>query len=192
MGLPLPPENEFKRFNFINKMDSFEDIDSKILSMVEGEIALKKESFAKPAIMVVLGVSLLFLSSRSVDLLPEGALKMVGCFSGLALCVGGMLLSFSRRSRLFHVASNRPLRRIILDFDAKSLDRVVDLYERNDFHSLMEMSHASNAGVRMMVLGLPDGSLCFTQLMKFIPYTFEPVTEVRRHENDMSIRSLFI
>ena len=77
MRLPLPPESKFKRFNFINKMDSFEDIDSKILSMVEGEIALKKESFAKPAIMVVLGVSLLFLSSRSVDLLPEGAVKEV-------------------------------------------------------------------------------------------------------------------
>ncbi len=171
-------------------MDSFEMIDKKVLSVANGQVALRKDSPVVSLTLGVVGLSLAFAMTEGVDLLPSGMMKNSLFYVGLVLLVIGFVGFCFRKSHFVYVPTNDKMRRVSLDFDMKDMDKVVKLYNNNDFEGLLKISVSYQAGVQLTAIMSSDASLCFTQLSKYVPYSFVPMTDVRKHEGDESVRVL--
>lgn len=171
-------------------MDFFEMIDKKVLSVAEGQVVLRKDKPVIPLALGTIGLLLAFAMTDGVDLLPNGMAKSSLFYVGVLLFVIGFFGICLRKSHYVYVSTNERMKRLAFDFDMKDLDKVMKMYEANDFDGLMKITRPYQAGVQLTAIVSPDASLCFTQLMKYVPYSFIPVTDVRKYKDDVSVKAL--
>lgn len=178
-------------FNYqIDLMENFEAIDTKVLSIANGEIVKRKQSTILPMVVGGLGLLLSIVSTEGVALLPEGAARSAGLYVGIALLLAGFVMLCRRKEIFYHVPTNESMLRLSFNFDVKDADKVSRLYEKGDFSGMLKLCVSYNAGMQLNAICNMDASLCFTQLAKFVPYSFVPCTEVRKHDNEEAVKTL--
>ena len=100
-------------------------IDKKVLSVANGQVALRKDSPVVSLTLGVVGLSLAFAMTEGVDLLPSGMMKNSLFYVGLVLLVIGFVGFCFRKSHFVYVPTNDKMRRVSLEFDMKDMDKVV-------------------------------------------------------------------
>lgn len=113
------------------------------------------------------------------------------CMSMLTLGVLLLLFSIYRFSwkctETVYQPTGSVVQRGTLYMDTVELQRVQDMIEKNDFSDSFHSSFKGSGNGRMDYMISQDGRFCAIQLLCFVPYTYEPVTDRCYYADDEAI-----
>ncbi|MCQ2224350.1 MAG: hypothetical protein MJZ14_01325 [Paludibacteraceae bacterium] len=160
-------------------MEDYDSIEERILAVSEGEVVRERPCLRVPLMVGAWGMLLLVLMSDRLALIPAVPLRTIIFYVGWGLVVCGLVLLRRCTPHLYERSSGEPMTQYELEFDAKRMGEVMNYYESGDYEALVRCCVKSNGGLRLTIVSSSDGMLSFTQMSKFVPYTYEPIENVR-------------
>lgn len=160
-------------------MADYDSIEERILSVSEGEVVRKRPCLRVPLMVGAWGVLLVILMSERLAVVPAVPLRTIVSYVGWVLVLYGLVLLRRCVPHLYERSSGEKMTQYVLEFDAKQMDQVMWYYESGDYEALVKCCVKSDGGLRLTIVSSSDGMLIFTQMSKFIPYSYEPIEDVR-------------
>ncbi|MCB9017232.1 MAG: hypothetical protein H6544_01320 [Prevotellaceae bacterium] len=167
-------------------MEKYEVLESDILNIANGQVAKKKRSFLLPAVLMLVGVVSMLVNNQKISAINNDSLTMFLFTVGIFLFFSGFLMLFIRKDRYVYLPTGKEIKRYTLDFDVKELDKIMRLYDNNEFKKMSNLKVAHNSGLQLSLMGTEDGAMFYSQMMKYVPYAFVPATKVELHEGEDS------
>lgn len=132
--------------------------------------------------MLVVGVlafiSTLELADRS------SALSMALMVFGTGLSLVGVFRLFWKSKAVVYLPTGSIAREHSVFFDLKHLDKLTDLVNSGSFSNASAVKSEPSGNIRMDVILSKDCKFAAVQLFQFVPYTYQPVTEVHYFTNE--------
>lgn len=164
-------------------METYDTLEDRVLSVSNGEVVRKRPCVRIPLFVSALGVLVVVLMSERLAIVPACVLRTIGSFLGWCIAIYGIVLLAKCTPHLFEKSSGLPMVHYDFDFAADRMEEVMWLYESTDFEKLVSLCVTGDGGLRLSVVASADGTLCFSQMFKFIPYSYEPIEDVRVYRN---------
>ena len=119
---------------------------------------------------------LLFFSSKVEDSSSaSGPVLLVG---GIAFLVAGGIRLMIRKRSLIYVPTGSLVKKGSCFFDAGDLSVLRRMLEEKTFDGKAEVLPKKDGGVRMDYMVSQDGNFAAVQLLKYVPYAYEPASSV--------------
>ncbi|HOI26840.1 MAG TPA: hypothetical protein PKZ15_05275 [Paludibacteraceae bacterium] len=163
-------------------MEKMEALDSCILEISKGKIIKKKSSIMIPMVLMVIGGVLMLTNNQKLTLISNDSLMNVLFTVGIFILIIGLVMLFMRKDKYVYLPTGKEVKKYTLDFDVKELEKIIKLYNNREFAKMHDLMVSNNSGIQMTLMGTEDGAVCYSQLLKYIPYSFTPITEVELHE----------
>ena len=128
------------------------------------------------------GLCLLFFSSTVEDSSSaSGPVLLVG---GIAFLVAGGIRLMIRKRSLIYVPTGSLVKKGSCFFDAGDLSVLGRLLEEKTFDGKAEVLPKKDGGVRMDYMVSQDGNFAAVQLLKYVPYAYEPASSVLHYTGE--------
>ena len=128
------------------------------------------------------GLCLLFFSSKVEDSSSaSGPVLLVG---GIAFLVAGGIRLMIRKRSLIYVPTGSLVKKGSCFFDAGDLSVLGRLLEEKTFDGKAEVLPKKDGGVRMDYMVSQDGNFAAVQLLKYVPYAYEPASSVLHYTGE--------
>ncbi|MFA6778956.1 MAG: hypothetical protein WCU80_04125 [Paludibacteraceae bacterium] len=167
-------------------METYEVLESSILNIANGQVAKKKKSFLLPIVLMLMGVAFMVVNNQRFRVIGNDTLTMALFTTGIFVFFTGFLMLFMRKEKYVYLPTGKEIKKYTLDFDVKELDKIMRLYDNNEFKKMSNLKVAHNSGLQLSLMGTEDGTMFYSQMMKYVPYAFVPATKVELHEGEDS------
>ena len=170
-------------------MENFELLDKDILTVSEGRIVKGKKT---PLFGIVLFlVGLLITGVSSMGVIAVDGLQIFVFSVGLVLLVYGIVKMFVRGDSFVDSVSNLQLEKEELYFDISEFEKLKSFYNDKKFSKISDLKISpQGGGVLLTIYGTKNGTLYYSQLSKYVPYQYVPVTKTIEHESNENIEIL--
>lgn len=135
-------------------------------------------SFTMLLVGVLAFLSTLELADRS------STLSMALMVFGIGLFLVGAFRLFWKSKAVVYLPTGSITREHSAFFDLKHLDKLADLVNSRSFTSQSSLKSEPSGNIRMDVILSEDRKFAAVQLFQFVPYTYQPVTEVHYFTNE--------
>ena len=134
------------------------------------------------AVIILAGIISLFLSSRLDD--TSSALYMAMVTSAFVLFVVSVYRFLTASRHIVYVPTGSPIRKYFCYFESDELQRVAAALQSSDITALSRVAKKFGGNVRLDYFVSADSNFCAVQLFQYVPYTYEPVTQVIFFRNE--------
>lgn len=128
------------------------------------------------AITSIVGVAI-FTVSRMISV-DYPILYMLLATVGILVIITGVIRMVAAK-RQYRIKSNgQPVELVSFYYDAAEFNQIKQRFEKADFKGISAMRHGDNGGVRLDFCTSRDTTFVAMQLYHYVPYTFEPASDV--------------
>lgn len=132
--------------------------------------------------MLLVGVLAFFSTLELAD--RSSTLSMALMVFGTGLFLAGIFRLFWKSKAVVYLPTGSITREHSVFFDLKHLDKLADLVNSGSFSSKSTVKSETSGNIRMDLILSEDRKFAAVQLFQFVPYTYQPVTEVRYFTNE--------
>jgi uncharacterized membrane protein YidH (DUF202 family) len=170
-----------------NVLENHLSIEEKIAN--DNERIICKKSFSSMSLIAsTLGICLLVLTLT--DIIPSGTISLVTGSIAIFLIIFGAIKLLAKETKFLEQTTKAELKKSTIYFDNDEMDKVIQLYKNKNFEELSQLKRVKDSRIVMYSYGTEEGSLYYTQLMKYVPYEFIDVQEMGIHTSKEEISAL--
>lgn len=157
-------------------MENRESIEQ-IFDKTENIYKAKKSIFLS-IIFIIAGVALLIISPK---LSETGILSPLSMVAGIVFLAWGVITIFFRKTYYISAHNKQKVSFSEILFDVKERERLIRLVNENNFSELKHLERSVNDALKLRVATTPDGNVCCTQVITYVPFEFVTANDVRSH-----------
>jgi len=168
---------------FYIKMENKESIEQALDKMNINIIKKQKVSPLQSVSIFTSGIVLLIVNSMmnfdSQSIFPPMLILL-----SFALTLWG-LLSFIFRKKIY--VNNMDNQKLVAKealFDVKEREKLVRIMATQNYPELKNLIISNHDGLKLRYFATKDASLCFSQVIAYVPYEFVRITDVQTHAGD--------
>lgn len=137
---------------------------------------LNSKAIALGSVTAVVGIAI-FTASRimSVD---YPIIYMLLATVGILAIIAGLIRIFAAKRQYKIISNGQPIELVSYYYDAGEFNKVKSHFDKSDFKGLAAIRHGDNGGVRLDCCTSRDNSFVAMQIYRYVPYAFEPASEV--------------
>ena len=128
------------------------------------------------AVILLAGTGL-FLLSMLIDDKSSSSYMSATTLGAVAILLALYRFTFSSRQLVYQPTGSKIVKDS-LHFDSAKINRVRQALDNRDIDSLSTLELKSSANARMDVMKSKDGNLVAVKLYEYIPYTYEPASDI--------------
>ncbi|MBP1676615.1 MAG: hypothetical protein H6Q20_1174 [Bacteroidetes bacterium] len=147
-----------------------------------------KKSVASPLVGIVLilfGVSCVIINS----IVPAEAgsiLSPLLIMLTIAFIIWGLLKAFIRKTIYTDLSKNQKIRFTEIFYDNKDHDKLIRIVTTGAYDEIASVRKSTQDGVKLRVASTPDKSICYVQVLTYIPYEYALSTEAIKLTGDQT------
>lgn len=127
--------------------------------------------------ILLASVAAIILTNRHLSD-TTSALYMAAITVSIVLFIWSLIKLLVSNKHWVFATTKSPIKSYMLFFKTDKLDNLIVDIEARNFEKLAEMAGDRNAGARLDVVISKDCNFAACQIMKYVPYHYEQVTEV--------------
>lgn len=143
---------------------------------------LNSKSVSLSVFVSIVGLGIIILSSWIED--KSSSSYMAGNTLAIFLLILGFYRLMFKRMQLIYVPTKSTIKGGSFYFDTKHLDKLKDVLTSNQSTDYSQFEFVKSGNSRLDYMVSADGKFVAIQLYQYVPYTFEPATEVICYEED--------
>lgn len=126
---------------------------------------------------IVFGIALICIATFGIADKKSGMYLLLITFGIMAL-VAFVAMLFLNKGQLIYTPTKSEIRAYEIFFKSEALHNLLQAIEAGNISSLYRMVGEDGQGIRLNVLLSKDNSFAACQLYKYVPYQYEPASEV--------------
>ncbi len=149
-----------------------------VFETIEQDNILKKQnSVLKGIIVLCLGFAIIFINSKLTITQGVSIIEPVLIMLAIALIFWGTLITFVRKTYYVHGKTGYKFHFSEVYFDNKDHDKLVKIVESDNLQEIITVKRSTQDGVKLRIASTQDKSLCYIQVLTFIPYEYALTTK---------------
>lgn len=100
------------------------------------------------------------------------------------LFIWGILSLLFRKKYYFNSQTKQKLKTLEVLVDAKERDKLVEIMNSRNYNELKNLKISNQDSLKLRYMTTKDGSLCFSQVIAYVPYEFVRITTVQMHTDE--------
>lgn len=170
-------------------MENFELLEKDLLSISEGRVIKGKKNPVLGIVFFVVGVLISYLST--IDIIAVDGLKTFAFCVGFVMLIFGIIKMFARGEVFVDSVSNLKLEKEELYFDITEFEKLKSFYNDKKFSKISDLKVSpQGGGILLTIYGTKNGTLYYSQVSKYVPYQYVPVTKSIEHASNENIEIL--
>jgi hypothetical protein len=166
-------------------METFELLENKILEIGNGKISKKEKNRINSFLLLLAGIILIIFNNNAIHLFNNEILTSFLLFMGIILLLTGIISLFFKKEKYILTENGKCLKIIKLEFDLNEFQKMHQFYEKNQFKEMAGLKkNEKSAGLILKLMGTDDGEIYYSQVLKYIPYSFVPVNAGKEHTGE--------
>lgn len=157
-------------------MDKNSSIEQAFETTEQESILKKQNSILKGIIILVLGIIVMFINSKITITQGESIIEPILIMLSIILIIWGTLITFIRKTYYVDGETGNKFRFIDVYFDNKDHDKLVKVVESENLQDITSLKRSTQDGVKLRVATTHDKSVCYIQVLTFIPYEYALTT----------------
>lgn len=146
-------------------------------TLAENNISARRE---KPIVSVFVFIAAAISFALALFLDENNESRMPLYLIGAILFAAGIVKLFISSQELVYNPTKEKLHKKDIYFEQRQKNEVISLLEKEELKALeREGKSNENLPVRLTVLATESNSIALCRLYQFIPYTFEPISEIK-------------
>jgi len=89
-----------------------------------------------------------------------------------------------RKKYYFNSQTKQNLKTLEVLVDAKERDKLVEIMNSRNYNELKNLKISNQDSLKLRYMTTKDGSLCFSQVIAYVPYEFVRITTVQMHTDE--------
>lgn len=165
------------------KMSKKYMLDAKGLTAMTSNLKeiINTKSVSLSMFAALVGLGIIILSSWIED--KSSSSYMAGNTLAIVLLIWGFYRLLFKRSQLLYLPTNSNVLSGSFYFDTKHLDKLKNVVIDNQETDFSQYEFVKSGNSRLDYVVSKDGQFVAVQLFQYVPYTFEPASEVICYEN---------
>ncbi len=164
-------------------MENIKSIEHVLENMDPNIVYKTKDSIWTGLLFLIAGA--LFFGILSIgSWAPSSSVPQLLLVLGITSLIPGVLKLFLRKSHFVSAANHQKLKSFEIHFEATERDKLVRLYENGKVKDVHLLKSAQPGGLKIKVMATKDLSLCFSQVIGYVPFEFRPLTAPVQHTPD--------
>lgn len=144
-------------------------------------------AIAKYTLMLIIGVALIVAGSMYASE-PKTALYFLIVTTGAGFIITALVKMISAARISVYTPSNSPVRERSLFIKCDRVDNLIESLKNGDSNVIDKIACQSDSGLRMDVMLSDDNNFVACQLFRYVPYSYEPASEMIIHSEELSQR----
>lgn len=136
----------------------------------------KQNSVMKGIILLVLGFVIMFINSKLTITQGESIIEPMLIMLGIMFIIWGALITFIRKTNYIDAETGHKYHFTEVFFDNKDHDKLVRIVESENLQDIASVKRSTQDGVKLRVASTHDKTVCYVQVMTFIPYEYALTT----------------
>lgn len=157
-------------------MEKNSSIEQVFETIEQANILKKQNSVLKGIILLVLGFLIMFINSKLTITQGISIVEPILIMVGIVFIIWGALITFIRKTYYIHGETGHKFRFSEIFFDNKDHDKLVRIVESDNLQDIVNVKRSTQDGVKLRVATTHDKSICYIQVMTFIPYEYALTT----------------
>lgn len=146
-----------------------------------GNIKKAKKSIVLSVILIVAGIASIYASQAVTE---SGILSPLCMVAGIIFLGWGIVSIFFRKTYYISTENKQKVSFYDILFDIKERDRLIRLVDEDNIKEVKKLKPAAQDALRLRVGMTPDGNVCFSQVITYIPFEFVNANDVHSHTAD--------
>lgn len=149
-----------------------------VFETTEKDIIHKKQNSAlKGIVLLVLGFLIMFINSKLTITQGVSIVEPILIMVGIVFIIWGALITFIRKTYYVHGETGLKFLFSEVFFDNKDHDKLVKIVESENLQDIATVKRSTQDGVKLRVATTHDKSICYIQVLTFIPYEYALTTK---------------
>ncbi|NDV47710.1 hypothetical protein D0T49_11695 [Paludibacter sp. 221] len=161
-------------------METRESIEQVLDNLGDNVVYKSKPSIVLSIVLIILGIGLIFLSWQ-ISNAPNSIISPLLIVGGIILLAWGVVSVFFRKTQYKATGNKQKISFSELFFDIKERDRLVRLVSEGNVQDLSKLKTSVSDALKLRVAATPDGNICYTQVVTYVPFEFVNATDARRN-----------
>lgn len=155
-----------------------------VLDNMDNNVVYKaKPSIVLSIVLIILGILFIVLNGKVTDA-ANSIISPLFITIGIVLLAWGVASIFFRKTKYKLAKNKQTVSFSELLFDVKERDKLIRVLNEGNVRELSKMKTSVNDALKLRVASTPDGSLCYTQVVTYIPFEFVNASEAHKHSQE--------
>ncbi len=167
------PNNTFKMEKCISIEQFLSNLDS-------NKVYSTKSSIVSGLLLLIAGLFFIalpnFVSVSTYSFIPSLFL-----ITGIILGLLGIVKMVFRKTYFVSASNKQKLKSFDINFDVSEKEKLIQLYKSGKIDTIHNLKRSTSNGLRITGLANDDLSMCFSQVIGYIPFEDVPFTEPLEH-----------
>lgn len=164
-----------------NNIETKPTIEQVLDNLDHNTVYKTKPSIVLSLVLIVLGIAFIMLNGQMPGAAEGGLLSPLAIVVGILLLAWGIVAIFIRKTKYVYAPAKQAITFHELFFDLKERDRLVRIMNEGNVDELKKLKPAVNDALKLRVASTPDGSLCYSQVVAYIPFEFVNANDAKKH-----------
>jgi hypothetical protein len=161
-------------------MENYNSIEQ-VLENLDKSIVFKTKSSILPGIIILAtGIVLTFLPNI-VSLSTNSIIPSFIFISGIIITILGLFKAFFRKNYFVATSNNQKLKSYDLNFEATEKENLIRMCNNGKISNINTLKRATSNGLRLHFMSTEDLSICFSQVIGYVPFDDVAFSEPIRH-----------
>lgn len=137
----------------------------------------KQNSVLKGIILLVIGFLIMFINSKLTITKGVSIIEPFLIMVGIVFIIWGALITFIRKTYYVDGETGHKYHFSEVFFDNKDHDKLVRIVESENLQDIVNVKRSTQDGVKLRVASTHDKSVCYVQVLTYIPYEYALTTK---------------
>lgn len=161
-------------------MENYNTIEQ-VLENSDKSIVFKTKSSIVPGIIILATGIFLTISPNIVSLSTNSVIPSFIFITGIITTIAGIFRTFFRKKYFVATATKQKLRSYDINFEASERENLIRLCNNGKIINIHTLKRATSNGLRLHFMCTDDMSICFSQVVGYVPFDDVAFTEPVKH-----------
>ncbi len=161
-------------------MENYKTIEQ-VLENLDKSIVIKTKSSIVPGIIILATGIFLTILPNIISLSTNSIIPSFVFITGIITTIIGIFKTFFRKKYFVAAATKQRLSSYDLNFEASEKENLIRLCNNGKIGNIHTLKRATSNGLRLHFMSTEDMSICFSQVIGYVPFDDVAFTEPVRH-----------
>lgn len=157
-------------------MENYNSIEQ-VLENLDKNIVFKTKSSILPGIIILATGIVLTILPNIVSLSTNSIIPSFIFISGITITILGIFKAFFRKKYFVATSNNQKLKSYDLNFEAIEKENLIRMCNNGKISNIHTLKRATSNGLRLHFMCTEDMSICFSQVIGYVPFDDVAFTE---------------
>jgi len=152
-----------------------------VLENLDKSVVCKTKSSLLPGIILLVAGIILIILPNVVSLSSNSVIPSFIFISGMIITILGIFKTFFRKNFFVATSNNQKLKSFDLNFEAAERENLIRMCTNSKITNIHSLKRATSNGLRLHFMCTDDLSICFSQVIGYVPFDDVAFTEPIRN-----------